>query len=136
MKYNDVSLELRNKIRRDMKVLKEIQMGNMDYDYTGVLLFNNEEGDLYNECRIWKKIIDTYFSTSYNCYKLSRVGRFKGVRPRKIHLQSISFQVTSYGEPTWEDWFDVTGRNDGYLIGTVGKVINERTSKYASQFTS
>lgn len=130
MKYNDVSLELRNKIRRDMRVLQQMQMGEIDY--TGVLSFNNEERHLYDECQRWRKIIDTYFSTSYNCYRLSRVGRFKGVRPHKIYNHTIKFQVSSYNPPTWEDWFDVIGEKDGDLTGIMGKVINERTCKYAS----
>ncbi len=128
MKYNDVSLELRNKIRRDMKILIQQQMD--DIDYTGILSFNNKEKHLHDECQTWKKLIDTYFSTTYDCYKLSKIGRFIGVRPHKIYFQSVTFQVSSYNNPTWEDWFDVTGENDGYLIGTVGIVINERTCKH------
>jgi len=131
MKYNDVSLELRNKIRRDMKIMNCEQTNNGDY--TGILSFNNRERHLYDECQTWRKLIDTYFSTSYDCYKLSKVGRFEGIRPYKMYIrfQSFSFHISTYNKPTWKDWFDVTGENDGDLIGVVGKVINKRTFKYA-----
>jgi hypothetical protein len=114
-----------------MEILGIEQFNNGDC--TGMITFNDEERHLYDECKRWRKLIDTYFSTSYDCYKLSKIGRFEGIRPHIVYRQSVSFQISEYSEPSWKDWFDVTGKDDGDLIGVVGKVINERTFKhYAS----
>lgn len=130
--YKDVSLELRNKIRRDMIIQPSATMPQVNF--LGFLNFTFPEQDkLYVECKEWKSIIDKYFKTSYGCYMLEKVGRFYGVRPFRICLYHVEFEVESWRDESWKDWFDVTGENDGKLRGIQGHVINERTfPEYAS----
>ena len=121
---NDVSLELRNKIRKDL----QFDGKNWDVNgYYGTLTFSDDEMYLYEECKEWYNVIETYFKTSSTAYCLTRVGRFNFVRPFAILNKEVIFQVDSYNSESWKDWFDIEGKDDGPLIGTVGKVINERT---------
>ena len=123
--YKDVSLELRNKIRRDLIIHDDhiTENGNTIAE----LNFNNDEQHLADECKEWLGVIRKIFRTSYDALRLEKVGRFEGVRPKEVNDNEALFSVTYYTEETWKDWFDVTGENDGFLKGTVGNIINKRT---------
>lgn len=109
----EISLKLRNKIRRDMLIVKDQYFADGLGDYCGILYFDkNEEFDLFEECMVWRKMIDTYYRTSYNAGKAKKVGRFIGVKPKEIHLHSVAFAVSTYEDPTWKDWFDIEGKED------------------------
>jgi len=108
----EISLELRNKIRRDMLIVKD-QYFMDGGDHCGILSFDKDkEFELFEECMIWKEMLDTYYRTSYNAGKAKRVGRFSGIKPKKIHLYSVEFAISGYDVPSWKDWFDVDGKED------------------------
>ena len=132
MKYNDVSLELRNKIRQDMIIHKSKSLAEGG-NHMGVIEFglSIKEEDLYQEAQTWIRLKNAYFRTSFNACRMSRIGRFYNLRPAQFKHRKVYFDVEEYDDPSWRDWFDIEGNNDGDLIGVVGKVINERTSKYA-----
>jgi hypothetical protein len=134
MYYNDVSLELRNKIRRYMEI--DISIGTYDGSPTGVLRLELNEKALYEECRVWVNFICTYFSTSPTGGRISKIGRFYNLKPTVLHQDlkyyRVYFNVEYYDPQTWFDWFDVEGNSDGDFLGHVGKIINERTCNYAS----
>ena len=123
--YNDVSLRLRNKIRRDMIIATDLYDGKG----RGILQFHDDENELFDECLLWIKIINSYFKTSYNCYRLTRVGRFIDIRPvQVIGERKVEFDVDNYHPPSLKDWFvDNDGSDDGVLLGSLGTVINQRT---------
>lgn len=133
-KYSDVSLELRNKIRKDMIIYNDIFGSG---DLRGVVNFTNNELHLFQECLLWHEVVMTYFKTAYDCYKMTRIGRFLGVRPTsptEIISESegtltakMEFHVDECEEESWRDWFDIEGNNDGVLKGSLGTVINQRT---------
>jgi len=124
--YKDVSLELRNKIRQEMRIQESATAPHANH--IGFLNFTfPEQSALYCECRVWKRIIDKYFKTTYGCYMLEKVGRFYGVRPFRICLYHVEFEVEHCHRESWKDWFDISGESDGKLRGVVGYVINERT---------
>ena len=106
----EVTLELRNKIRRDMLIVKGKDYTNGDY--CAILNFKNEELQLFKECVVWRNILDTYFKTSYNGGKLHKVGRFIGIKPVMIHPNSVEFAVAMYEEPSWKDWFSMEEEED------------------------
>ena len=114
----ELSLKLRNKIRRDMLIVQDTHYVN-NGDHCGILSFDrNEEFDLFEECMTWREMIDTYFRTSYNAGKAKRIGRFSGIKPKKIHLYSVDFAISGYDNPSWKDWFDQEGKEDvSNLIG-------------------
>lgn len=126
-KYNDVSLALRNKIRTDMIIYNDIFGDGMK----GCLTLSHHDKLLIDECQKWIDMIKAYYRTTYWAYKLTRIGRFKGVRPMLIRESYpdfiVEFEVDECEEPSWRDWFDVEGKTDGVLQGTIGTVINERT---------
>lgn len=108
-----ITLELRNKIRRDMLIVKNEYYADGLGDYCGILAFNNdEEYELFEECIAWRKMIDTYYRTSYNVGKAKKVGRFIGIKPKKIYLYSVAFAISGYDSPSWKDWFDMEGKED------------------------
>jgi hypothetical protein len=108
-----ITLELRNKIRRDMLIVKDQYFADGLGDYCGILSFDRDkESELFEECIMWREMIDTYYRTSYNAGKAKRVGRFSGVKPKKIHLHSIEFAISGYDNPSWKDWFDMEGKED------------------------
>ncbi len=112
-----ISLELRNKIRRDMLIVKD-QYWMDKGDHCGILSFDkDEELELFEECVAWIDMINTYYRTSYNAGKAKRIGRFSGIFPIKIRLHSVDFVIEGYDNPSWKDWFDVEGKKDmPYLI--------------------
>lgn len=114
----EISLELRNKIRRDMLIVEDQHYTNSG-DYCGILNFDKDkEFELFEECMIWREMIDTYFKTSYNAGKAKRIGRFNGIKPKRIHLNSVEFAVSTYRNPSWKDWFNIEGKEDDHkLIG-------------------
>ena len=123
--YNDVTLELRNKIRRELDILEDYITENGNS--IARLKFTKEDIHLIEECKEWLNVIKRIFRCSYDAYRLENVGRFKGVKPIDVTDDDVLFSVVSHSEPSWKDWFDLTGENDGFLKGTVGNVINERT---------
>lgn len=128
--YNDVSLELRNKIRMCMKVVE-----NANDDQRGMLhFFLPEEQPLIDECREWLNVINKYFKTTYNYYKLAKVGRFYGVRPIKVYYSFATFTVDDHDELSWRDWFDLSGYDDGPLLGQVGIIKNKRSEGRTHEF--
>ncbi len=109
----EITLELRNKIRRDMRIVEGQHYPNPGGEHCGILYFDKDkEFELFEECIIWKEMLDTYFKTSYNGGKAKKVGRFIGIKPEKIHLYSVEFIVSTYKDPSWRDWFDVKGEDD------------------------
>lgn len=125
--YNDVSLELRNKIRKELTIVDNIYM-RCHSNHIGFLNFNFPEDELlYQECLIWKKLITKASEISSDCYMLERVGRYYGVRPHGIGTYHVEFEVEYYEQESWRDWFDVTGETDGSFRGIMGKVVNPRT---------
>lgn len=124
-KYSDVSLGLRNKIRREMVVTEDLYGG----DARGILEFHEDEKELFDECCLWLKVINSYFKTSYHCYKITKVGRFRGIRPvQTMGVNKIQFDIDEYDPESWKDWFeDQDGKEDGVLMGALGTVINQRT---------
>lgn len=132
-KYSDVSLALRNKIRREMEVYEDVYDG----DCRGVLIFTEKDVELFQECLQWLEVIASYFKTSYDCYRITKVGRFRGVRPARKEIlceaggimeMKVEFDVEEYDPKSWMDWFDVEGKEDGELRGALGTVINKRTT--------
>ncbi len=115
----ELSLKLRNKIRRDMLIVKDEYFANGLGDHCGILHFDKDkEFELFEECIIWREMIDTYFKTSYNAGKAKRIGRFSGIKPKQIHLHSVEFAISGYDNPSWKDWFDQEGKEDvSNLIG-------------------
>ena len=107
----DVTLELRNKIRRDMLIVKN-HVGYPNGDHCAVLNFKKEELELFKECIVWRNMLDIYFKSSYNGGKLKNVGRFVGIKPVMIHPNSVEFAVSTYGDPSWKDWFNMEGEED------------------------
>lgn len=130
MIYNDVSLALRNKIRRDMNIIHSA----VDDERGIIRVYSTDEQYLIDECREWLGVIKTYFKTTYDCYKLAKVGRFYGVRPLRVYHSFSVFHVDSHDPPSWEDWFDLSGKNDGPLLGQIGIVKNERSEKRVKEF--
>ena len=130
-RFNDISLELRNKIRRELEIIDAIPL---KLDYVGELKFEPYEVHLYEECKRWCKIIDDYYRTTYRAYCMTRIGRFEMIKPFRIHADlRVAFEFEKHQKKSWRDWFDVEGKSDGYLQGFVGTVINERTHpQYAS----
>lgn len=133
VKYNDVSLELRNKIRTYMVIYEDVYGGSVH----GILQLDETDIELIQECLQWREIIMTYYKTSYGAYKMSKIGRFYGVRPievktincdsdGKIDVQ-ITFEVDHYEEESWRDWFEIGHERDGFFEGSMGNIINERT---------
>lgn len=123
--YNDVTLELRNKLRRELDIIEDELTGNGNHLAT--VGFNNSETHLAEECKTWLGVITKLFRTSYDCYRLTKLGRFRGVRPKEVYDNFAVFSVVAYKKESWIDWFDITGENDGPLQGTMGLVINKRT---------
>ena len=132
-KYSDVSLELRNKIRSHMVIYDDIYGGNVH----GILELDQDDIELIQECLLWREVIMTYFKTSYDAYKMTKIGRFHGVRPIEVSTINcdsdgllnvkITFEVDHYDEESWRDWFEIGDESDGTLKGAVGTVINQRT---------
>ena len=128
-KYSDVSLALRNKIRREMILYNDVFGDGLK----GILSFTHLDLKLYQECLQWNELAK---SSSLDSYRMSKIGRFKGVRPMWVGdivatqddmQMKVEFEVEDYDEPSWMDWFDIEGKNDGVLEGNMGIVINERT---------
>ena len=129
-KYTDVSLELRNKIRRDMILYNDVYGDGLK----GILTFTHHDLELYQECLLWNEKAK---SSMYGGYTMTRIGRFKGIRPlwagdivvdSDNHMEmKVEFEVDSFDEPSWMDWFDIKGEGDGKLEGNMGHIINERT---------
>jgi hypothetical protein len=99
----------------------------------GILSFTHLDLELYQECLQWNELAK---GSHFDAYKMTRIGRFKGVRPLWVGgivyeddgmQMKVEFEVEDYDPPSWMDWFDVKGENDGVLEGNVGTVINERT---------
>ena len=132
-KYSDVSLALRNKIRRDMVLFNDVYGDGLK----GCLTLTHHDTPLIQECLLWHEVIMSYFKTSYDAYKMTKIGRFYGVRPKLIRDMVadsegtlnvvVEFEVDDYDEESWLDWFDVKGEADGKLQGSLGHVINKRT---------
>jgi len=111
----EVTLELRNKIRKDMVILEGEVYYEFDNDgccgdrikknYCGILQFNNIENCIFKECVLWQNNIKSHFSCSYNNDRLLRVGRFFGIKPMKICPTSVEFSIVHYTKPSWKDWF-------------------------------
>jgi hypothetical protein len=136
--YNDVSLELRNKIRTSLEIDMDVIYSHSDY--SGRLFFKSQERYLWEECKTWLSVITTYFKTTYYCYRLKNVGRYLGIRPIGITYDfydgcHVEFEIEDLKNESWKDWFDLTGESDGPLLGIIGKVLNERTCPeyYASK---
>jgi hypothetical protein len=133
--YNDVSLALRNKIRRDLEIYTDGY--GSPYNFIALLKFNENETELFQECLKWREMISVYYKASCDAYKMEKIGRFHGVRPIEAveinHLNGkylrmiMKFEVESYDKLSWIDWFDVEGKGDGKLIGQMGDIINKRT---------
>jgi hypothetical protein len=120
----EISLELRNKIRRDMLIVQNTHYANSG-DYCGILSFDkDEEFELFEECIIWGEMIDIYFRTSYNAGKAKRVGRFSGIKPKRINLHSVDFTISGYDNPSWKDWFDVDGEKDDHILVGIREIKN------------
>jgi len=107
----EVTLELRNKIRKEMKIIERKHVASTG-DSCAILHFKDEEQDLFDECIDWKKMLDIYFKSSYRGGALKKVGRFIGVRPREIGFHYVEFQVRDFKNPSWKDWFNVEGDGD------------------------
>jgi len=131
MIYNDISLALRNKIRQDLCL---VSTNHHDMYHDAELVFNHNESHLYEECKEWRSVIDKYYRTTYDAYSITKVGRFHRVRPEKIDQHSVLFSVGHFDAESWLDWFDVEGKSDGVLKGTVGTVINKRTHPQYAPF--
>jgi hypothetical protein len=122
--YTDVTLELRNKLRRELDIIdRTSKHGN----YLATITFKEDESHLMEECKTWLNVIHKFFRTTYNAYRLTKIGRFEGVRPQDVNDVIAVFSVKSYSEKSWRDWFDTLGEGDGFLRGTCGNVINKRT---------
>jgi hypothetical protein len=64
----------------------------------------NPEYDL-EQCKKWMEIINTYFTTSYNAYRVD-VGSFKSIYPTEIYEDRICLRAEQFvHKPTWRDWF-------------------------------
>ena len=111
----EVTLDLRNKIRTDMKIVANHETYS-NGDYCGLLYFDKKEKDLFKECIIWKRMLDTYFKSSYNGGKLLKVGRFVGIKPAAIHSRCVEFAVSTFSNPSWKDWFNIEGEEDDNKI--------------------
>ena len=81
--------------------------GNM----LGHVIFDKEhEMNLVDECHEWKRIIDTYFKTSYRAYSLRRAGIFINIRPIKIYDNNVYFTIESADlVESWQEWFMIEG---------------------------
>ena len=135
--YNDVSLELRNEIRKNLMI--NFGATRPYANCSGSLCLMPHKRHLFEECEKWLNTIMTYYKTSYQAMCLTKVGRFYMIRPYEIlHGYICKFEFERYDKPSFMDWFDTTGENDGYLQGIMGKIINERTCPqyYASEFTT
>jgi len=111
----EVTLELRNKIRKEMKIVSGYGL-YPNGDYCGILYFDDDESKLFEECMIWKKMLDTYFKTAYEGGKLRKVGRFLGIKPMTMQTRSVEFAVSMYRDPSWKDWFNIEGENDDPIL--------------------
>lgn len=123
MIYNDVSLELRNKIRRDLYLVSNDYIEYHDAE----LVFKDNELYLYDECKTWRNVIESQYGRTYDTYAMTKIGRFYFVRPEEICPNFVKFSVGCFDAKSWLDWFDVEGKSDGVLKGTIGTVINKRT---------
>lgn len=124
--YDDVSLRLRNKIRSNLDIIEGKLTRN--HNYLATLSFDTNEFDLIEECREWLNTIETVKRMSHNAYRLTKIGRFCGVRPKEIYNSLVLFSVEEYKESSWKDWFVIsTEESDGYFKGLYGNVINKRT---------
>jgi len=102
-----ISRELRDKIIKDIK-LKKTRFGHPTFgmdEYEGVLFFNPNEMNLLYECKEWLHIIDTYFLTSYNAYRIKTMGKLEGIRPKHIFCNRAEFTVVNKRRENWKDWF-------------------------------
>lgn len=113
----DISLDLRNKIRRDL-IISDSYKGEMAH--FGSITFSKNEKHLFDECIRWKCLLDIYFKTSYNCYRMTRIGRFYNIRPCFVQNGIAEFDLSHYDKPSWRDWFDIEGNDDGALVGVLG----------------
>ena len=91
-----ISNDLKNKIRQTMTD-------------DGKLIFNNDESDIYNECKMWDNFIyNTPFDFSTKDYKLN-IGRFYGIFPTSIGCNCVTFSIDVHKKPSWKDWFIIEG---------------------------
>jgi hypothetical protein len=61
-------------------------------------------------CDNWMNIIHTYFSTSYNSYRID-IGRLRKLFPVRIDFSTniIFFRCDYVDKPSWKDWFIMEG---------------------------
>lgn len=94
---NKISSDLFNKIKKEMKIIKDV-----DYGRIGFLKFNNSENNLYDECTKWFLLGRR---GSFRNHKIEKIGRFFGVWPIDIGEGYIEFSVDKFEEESWKDWF-------------------------------
>lgn len=118
-----ISLELVYAIsNRMMLYANDEKYSIMDDAGDLICLINFEnlfEQHLIDECIEWRRIIDTYFKTSYRAMSLKRAGRYLNVRPlpiqkpktkdRLLHITPIKFQIEFVDQKNWKEWFVMKG---------------------------
>lgn len=111
-----VSNELRNKISKiiDIKYTNipvTIMNGGMLFKVASAsneiltrVCFNRSEKKIQHEAIEWCRRISTYFTTSYETYKID-IGRLKGVYPINYNEKSVEFSIDFIDKESWQDWF-------------------------------
>lgn len=133
--YDHVSKGLITKIKTDMLIEGGVRYTHSN-NHVGLLRFQNNEYELYNECLRWMEIVKQLIKRDKysNAYMLPKVGRFVGVRPyqqgkdmnlHKDDTLTIEFEVEEIDNTqSWKDWF-VQDELDGTLTGVVGTVARK-----------
>lgn len=101
-----ISFELKHKIMADIKLLETSTSYAELYNNEGIVLFNENETDLYEECVEWFKVIKTYYTTSYNGARIKKIGCMEGIRPYKVlDNNRVVFSINDVVKLNWKDWF-------------------------------
>lgn len=111
-----ISNELRNKISKLLEIRYTntpitIMKGGVPFQVASgsneiltKVCFNSSEEKIQHEAIKWCKHISTYFSTSYETYKID-IGRLKGVYPINCTIDYVEFSIDYIDKESWKDWF-------------------------------
>lgn len=96
----DVSSELLNKIKRDLKFYDKYHIWQVTFD--------KDEKEIFDECVRWFFYVrDIADITDFQSYKINQIGRFFGVWPVDIGNDYVNFSVDVWDEESWKDWFEI-----------------------------
>ena len=111
-----ISNDLRNKISKLLEIRYTnnpitimnggvpFQVASGSNEILTKVFFSKIEDIIYHEARKWFEDISTYFSTSYETYKID-IGRLKGVYPISCAMDYVEFSIDYIDKESWKDWF-------------------------------